>query len=59
MVCCRYTNHWDMPTYMLSLEDRSFPEGRRIKAAVWDAVREELQEWTGETLRPTSLYGIR
>ena len=44
---------------MLSLEDRSFPEGRRLKAAIWDAVRGALEKWTGETLKPTSLYGIR
>ena len=29
-----YTNHWEEPTMMLSLEDRSFPEGRRLKAQV-------------------------
>jgi hypothetical protein len=55
-----YTNHWAKnPTYMLSLEDNRFREGRRIKSQVWDAVREVLEEWTGERLKPTSLYGIR
>jgi hypothetical protein len=41
------------------LESNEFPEGRRVKTQVWDAVKEVLQEWTGEVLRPTSLYGIR
>ena len=54
-----YTNHWKNPTYMLSLEDGRWREGRRIKAQVWDAVRQVLEEWTGERLKPTSLYGIR
>jgi hypothetical protein len=45
---------------MLSLEAREFShEGRKLKAQVWDEVRDALQEWTGEKLRPTSLYGIR
>lgn len=55
-----YTNHWALnPTYMLSLEDGRMREGRRIKNVVWDAVKAVLEEWTGEKLRPTSLYGIR
>jgi hypothetical protein len=55
-----YTNHWEEPTLMLSLEAREFShEGRKLKAQVWDEVRDALQEWTGEKLRPTSLYGIR
>lgn len=54
-----YTNHWEMPTSMLSLEAREFKEGRRVKSQVWDSVRPILEEWTGESLVPTSLYGIR
>jgi prolyl 4-hydroxylase len=55
-----YTNHWQEPTLMLSLEAREFgAEGRKLKAQVWDEVRDALQAWTGEKLRPTSLYGIR
>jgi hypothetical protein len=54
-----YTNHWLNPTSFLSLENTKFKEGRRVKSQIWDGVRPVLEEWVGETLVPTSLYGIR
>ena len=33
--------------------------GAKLKNAIWEVARHALQEWTGEELTPTSLYGIR
>ncbi len=55
-----YVNHWDSPTYMISVEDRKLRGGGGIlKQAIWDAARDTIQEWTGEELTECSLYGVR
>jgi prolyl 4-hydroxylase len=55
-----YTNHWESPTYMVSVEDsRLRGGGSSLKQEVWDAAQDTLQEWTGEELTQCSLYGIR
>jgi len=55
-----YTNNWASPTKMVSLEDRRFqPSGLRTKQAIWDGLKPVLEAWTGQKLKPTSLYGIR
>ncbi|GMI38985.1 hypothetical protein TeGR_g6460 [Tetraparma gracilis] len=54
-----YTNHWESPTYMISLEDRKLRGGPELKPRIWDEVKTSLEEWTGMDVTPTSLYGIR
>lgn len=55
-----YVNHWDSPTYMISVEDSRLRGGGSIlKQAIWDAARDTIQEWTGQELTQCSLYGIR
>lgn len=55
-----FTNHWDAPTNMVSVENtRLRGGGGRLKQQIWDMSRETLQQWTGEELTPCSLYGIR
>merc|ERR1712038_679180 len=55
-----YVNHWDSPTYMISVEDTSLRgAGYKLKDAIWGAAKTTLEEWTGEELQPCSLYGIR
>lgn len=55
-----YTNHWESPTHMISVEDRRLRGGGgTLKQAIWDAARDTIQEWTGEELTECSLYGIR
>jgi len=55
-----YTNHWQSPTYMVSVEDtRLRGAGVNIKRKVWNAARDTIQEWTGEEVTDCSLYGIR
>merc|ERR1712084_29174 len=55
-----YTNHWDSPTHMVSVEDTSLRGGGyRLKQKIWDAAHDVIQEWTGEELTQCSLYGIR
>ena len=55
-----YTNHWDAPTYMVSVEDgRLRGAGSRIKNRIWNAAQETIEEWTGQELTKCSLYGIR
>lgn len=54
-----YTNNWDSPTYMISLEDRQLRGGLDLKQKIWDGMKPILEEWTGKKLKPSSLYGIR
>eukprot|EP00428_Durinskia_dybowskii_P064349 CAMPEP_0170377754 /NCGR_PEP_ID=MMETSP0117_2-20130122/12440_1 /TAXON_ID=400756 /ORGANISM="Durinskia baltica, Strain CSIRO CS-38" /LENGTH=448 /DNA_ID=CAMNT_0010633071 /DNA_START=385 /DNA_END=1731 /DNA_ORIENTATION=- len=54
-----YVNSWEVPSYMVSLENRSLRGGLAVKQKVWDGVKPILEEWTGQKLEPTSLYGIR
>jgi len=57
-----FTNHWEAPTYMVSVEDENLEgAGAELKKAVWDAAIDGIAEWTGGVakLRPVSLYGIR
>jgi len=55
-----YTNHWDSPTYMVSVEDtRLRGAGTNIKRQIWNAAKDTMQEWTGEEVTECSLYGIR
>ena len=48
-----YTNHWFSPTTMLHLGDEL------LRNKVWDATEDELENWVGVELSPSSLYGIR
>lgn len=55
-----YTNNWEAPTYMVSVEDSGLRGGgAQLKQAIWNAARDTIQEWTGEELTQCSLYGIR
>ena len=55
-----YTNNWESPTYMISVEDQSLRGGGgRLKQAIWNAARDTISAWTGQELTQCSLYGIR
>lgn len=55
-----YVNHWRVDSQMVSLEDRRFqPLGLRTKDKIWAGAKPILEAWTGQKLKPTSLYGIR
>lgn len=55
-----FTNYWDSPTYMVSVENaRLRGGGGGLKKQIWDMSRNTLQQWTGEELTPCSLYGVR
>ena len=55
-----YVNHWNSPTEFLSVENNQLEGGGYgLKDRIWNGMRPVLEEWTGEKLRPTSLYGIR
>jgi len=55
-----YTNNWDAPTKMVSVEDTTLRgAGLVLKQKLWDAAQNTLEEWTGEKLTPCSLYGVR
>ena len=49
-----YTNHWDVPTYMISLEDQRLRGGLALKTQIWNEVQTILEEWTGQKGRPRS-----
>jgi len=50
-----FHNHIDSPTRYLSLEE----EDPTLAAHLVKNVRDVLEEWTDQHLRPTSLYGMR
>jgi prolyl 4-hydroxylase len=52
-----YTNNWLAPTYMVNFEQTS--PGRNVKAQLWARVKPIIEEWTGQKLTESSLYGIR
>jgi len=55
-----YVNHWEVPSYMLSVENRELEGGGpELKAKIWDAAVDSVREWTGQDLTTSSLYGIR
>jgi len=55
-----YVNTWESMTYMVSVEDVGLRGGGSyLKEQIWNAARDTLEEWTGEKLTQTSLYGIR
>mmetsp|Transcript_30464 Transcript_30464/g.73067 ORF Transcript_30464/g.73067 Transcript_30464/m.73067 type:complete len:478 (+) Transcript_30464:134-1567(+) len=55
-----YTNNWDSPSKMVSVEDSQLRGGGRgLKQKIWNAAKNVIQEWTGEELTECSLYGIR
>jgi hypothetical protein len=55
-----YTNHWEAPSHMLNVSDDYLEGGGdRLTSAIWEAAQSHLEEWTGQQLAKTSLYGIR
>ena len=55
-----YHNHWDTPPTFIKIQDQKFPGGGPDLAAfVSDRVRDVLEEWTGQFLSGSSVYGIR
>lgn len=51
---------WESPTWMLDVGDEKLHGGgSKLKNLIWEVARHSLQEWTGQELTPTSLYGIR
>lgn len=54
-----YVNTWESPTDMVSFENHDFAEGKSAKQQIWDAMKPVLEDWVGQELQPTSLYGIR
>ena len=55
-----YHNSWQVPTTFVGTEkDDLVGGGRNLSAAVWNAARDILEEWTGQKLAGSSVYGIR
>lgn len=55
-----YVNHWESPTYMVSVENPKLKGGGyKLKSMIWNAVKTEIEKWTGMEQKETSMYGIR
>ena len=55
-----YHNNWEAPPTFVSLQNPSLPGGGKgICDSISAAVREVLEEWTGQKLVGGSVYGIR
>lgn len=56
-----YTNHWDVDTQVLSLDKGVSSRGMSLtdRREIIDQVQKMCEKWTGTSLLPTSMYGIR
>jgi len=55
-----FTNSYDSPSYLLDVGRSDLVGGGTdLRDKLWDAARDTIQEWTGQRLVPSSLYGIR
>lgn len=55
-----HINLWEAPTYMVSLANETLTHGgTEIQRQVYDSIQSILEEWTGQSLKESSLYGIR
>jgi len=55
-----HANYWASPTYLLPLAQESLPGGGyALDQHVINEVRAVLEEWTGQRLVETGIYGIR
>lgn len=55
-----YSNHWESPSYLLSVENEEFEGGgSALKQHIWNAARDTIEAWTGHKQAECSLYGIR
>ena len=55
-----YTNHWEAPSKIVSVEDASLAGGGYVlKQNIWNSARDSISSWTGQELAECSLYGIR
>lgn len=55
-----FHNLWEVSTTMVRLDNSSLiGGGMNLSAAIWNAGREILEDWTGETLAGSSVYGVR
>ena len=54
-----YVNHWEVESKIVSVEDGAQGGSSILRQHIWNAVRETIQEWTGQQLQECSLYGVR
>jgi len=55
-----YTNNWESPSAMVSVEDSSLRGGGyKLKQQLWNAAKDIISQWTGQEVTQCSLYGIR
>lgn len=55
-----YHNAWEIPTEMVRVNNASLPGGGKVlQAAIANAARDFLEEWTGMRQAAASVYGIR
>lgn len=55
-----FHNTWKYPTELISVEDDKFVGGGwNLSAAIWNSTKGVLEEWTGQKLAGSSVYGIR
>jgi prolyl 4-hydroxylase len=55
-----YHNNWEIPPTIIRVDDRKLVGGGKVlQAAISNAARDVMEEWTGQRLASTSVYGIR
>jgi hypothetical protein len=51
-----YSNHWESPTIMVPLDTE---DAAPVVQSIKDRIGAAMEDWTGMSLQPISLYGIR
>ena len=55
-----FHNTWKYPTNLILVEEDKFVGGGwNLSAAIWNSTKSILEEWTGQKLAGSSVYGIR
>lgn len=55
-----YHNNWEVPPTILRVDDRKLKGGgKQLQAMISNAARDFMEDWTGQRLASSSVYGIR
>jgi len=55
-----FVNYWDVPSTMIDVHDAKFEGGGgHLVDQIHDSMKDIIQEWTGQNIIPSSLYGVR
>lgn len=55
-----FVNYWENPSKMINVDNEELEGGgEELHDSIWNVTRDIIQEWTGQQLEGSSVYGIR